>query len=499
MSVGAAPERVLLPRWRLFHNANNFDELNQVSSRVLVADDRIEHINAIEEWRANNNIENAVELCSSAVVNGYFDDAKESALFILDTQPLSKSVIAMAEKVLNPDREIENTALDDRQSRIANIRKKTHRSPANPILWADMALLYSSQGQNEKAERAIKNALILAPHNRFIVRCAARFFMHVNKTAEARHAVENYRFLKQDPWILATELSISSKQNRTSKYLKLSKTVIEKNRISEFHGSELASALGLVELSCGANRKAVKLFQYSLRTPAGNSIAQAQWIENHHKLRILLQDDIVSKDPTHEAECYQFYKSGDWENSMQSAKQWAEYEPYSTQSFLYMSYVSLVCQDDIDKCIANNVKGLKLRKDEFWFLNSLVVAYAQKGNLKEAEKICALIKRQNLRKMERIVYTATNGMLEFKNRNISEGRRLYNEAIMQLKVLKYGKRSENLALLFLAREEILSKTDKAHRFFRDIQDKMKLEEDKDILAFKENVEKLLSNRIRNDK
>ena len=499
MSFMQTPNRSLLPRWRLFQNIENFDELNHVSNESLVGEDRIDHINAIEEWQENNNLENAIELCASAIVHGRFDDAKESAEFVLDKPPRSQAVIAMAKKVLNPSQNMQKVVLDNPRAHIANLRKKTHQSLANPILWADMAFFYSSLGQNDKAEKSIKKALILSPHNRFIVRCAARFFIHIGKIQEARRAVENYRFLKQDPWILATELSISSKQQRTSKYLKLSKIVIEKNRVSEFHSSELASALGLEELTYGANKNATKLFRHSLRDPAENSIAQAQWVNAYHKLRISLNENVIKKDSAREAECYQFHQFGEWGKSMDSARQWAKYEPYSTQPLMYMSNVSLVCQDDTDECIKNNKEGLKRRKDEFCFLNNLVVAYAQKGNLEKSKEKFALIKIQNLSELDRIVYTATNGMLEFKNRNISEGRRLYNEAIMQLKVLKYGKRSENLALLFLAREEILSKTDKAHSFFRDIQDKMKLEENKDILAFKENVEKLLSNRIRNDK
>ena len=500
MSIVVAKKRVLLPRWRLFRHSKNFDELNQENSRLPTVDERIDHINAVEEWRSNNSIENAVELCASAVVNGCFDDAKESASFILDAQPQSKSIIAMAKKVLNPDQEFENTELDNLQARIANVRKKTHRSPANPILWTDMALLYSSMGQNDKAERAIKNALILASNNRFVVRCAARFFMHVNKKVEAHHIVKNYRFLKQDPWVLATELAISFKRKRTSKYLKLSKTVIEKNRASEFHSSELASALGLVELSYGSNRKAVRLFRHSLRAPADNSIAQAQWVENEHKLGISLDTDITDKDGAHEAQFYQFYGAGEWRNAMKSADKWADYEPYSTRSFGLMSYVALVCQDDFENCIKHCDQGVKRKTESFIFLNNATVAYAQMGKIQQAEEKFKLIKTRNIKEIEKQVYLATAGMLAFRNNDIDGGRELYEKAIQRIRFGKHkNKKGENLARLFWAREEIIAKTDRSYNFFHKTKAKMKNEKSKDILAFTENIEKLLPDRNCNQK
>ena len=500
MSIVLDTERILLPRWRLFHTAENFDELNHLSNTPPVEEEKIDHLNAIEEWRINNNLENSIELCASAIVQGCFEDATDAALFILDTRPSSNSVIAMAEKVLNPNKKIATVKLDDKHACIANLKKKINRSPSNSVFWIDIAFLYSTLGQNDKAERAIKNALILASNNRFVVRCAARFFMHINKKAEAHCAVKNYRFLKQDPWVLATELAISSKRKQTSKYLKLSKTAIEKNRISEFHSSELASALGLVELSYGSNRKAVKLFRHSLRAPADNSIAQAQWVENEHKLGISLDTDITDKDGAHEAQFYQFYGAGEWRNAMKSADKWADYEPYSTRSFGLMSYVALVCQDDFENCIKHCDQGVKRKTESFIFLNNATVAYAQMGKIQQAEEKFKLIKTRNIKEIEKQVYLATAGMLAFRNNDIDEGRNLYEHTIKQLNFGKHkNKNSENLARLFWAREEIIAKTDRSYNFFHKTKAKMKNEKSKDILAFTENIEKLLPDRNCNQK
>ena len=483
-------ERTLLPRWRLFHNIENFDELNQISNRSFAGEDRVDHTDAIEAWQATNNLENAIELCASAIVHGRFDDAKESAIFVLDKPPRSQSVVSMAKKVLDPNKKMQGVVLDDPYAYIANLRKKTHQSPANPILWVDMALRYSSLGQYQKAEKSIKNALILAPHNRLVVRCAARFFMHINKVSEARHVVEKYRFLKQDPWILAIELSI---QKQRSKYLKLSKIAIEKNRISAFHGSELASALGTVEMIHGAHKKATKLFRHSLHTPTDNSIAQAQWVKNKYKLGIplnLLNDDIVNRDTAHEAQFYQLYESGEWEESMQLAEQWAEYEPYSTRSIRYMSYMNLVCRNDHVDCIEKSERGLNLRKYDFTFLNNLVIAYAQQGEIEKAEEKFALIKKQEMDEEENAVYVATKGMLAFRNGSIDEGRKLYQEAVNELKIKHKNEKGRNLALLFWVREEIFSQTDRSHSFFREVREKVKSEKNEDVLTFKEHIEKL---------
>lgn len=488
MNLMVASKRLLFPRWRLFHNAKNFDEINHISNERHVEEEQIDYLNAVEEWKASNNLENAIELCASAIVHGQFYDAKEAALFILDTRSSSKSVIAMAEKALNPNQKIEEPKLDNHRACIANLRKKIHRSPINPILWLDIAFLYSTCGQNHKAERAIKNALVLAPHNRFIVRCAARFFIHVNKIPEARRCVEKYRFLKQDPWVLAVELSISLEQRKISKYLKLSKNAIEKKQISPFNSSELASTLGDMEMVYGSNKKAKKLFHHSLEDPTDNSVAQAQWVENRHKLGISLGDDITD----YEAKYYKFHESGEWVEAMRSAEEWAKYEPYSTRSYAYMSYVALVCQDTPDKSIDHCKDGLELNTNSFLFLNNKTVAYAYKKKITKAKETFKLIKKQSMEEEQKPIYTATEGILAFRNNDVDRGRELYIKAIKQLNP-KTQKNTTliNLVRLFWAREEIIAETEGAHEFFYEVKDKMKSEKDKGVLSFKENVEKLL--------
>lgn len=485
MNFTFSDKRRLLPRWRKFHKPAHFCELNYGHEKPKTKEESTDHINAIEQWRLDNTLENAIELCCSAIVQARFDDAREAAAFIIETEKRNRFVIGLAEKILNPDKIFAHETVNDPQVEISILRKRTHQSPGNAIFWIDMALAYSSLGQHEKAERAVENALILAPHNRFVVRCAARFFVHVDKIQRAHQVVKKYRFLKNDAWVLATELSISSIKEVPSKHIKLARNTIEKNRISPFHISELAGALGVVETERGSNKKALRLFTRSVEKPTENSIAQAQWSKDKYKLNIQIEQ-IVDFYLAYEAQMYKYHQSGDWEKSIDSAKQWAEYEPYSTRAFLWMSSISTICQNDHESSIKYNEHGLTLDKNNFAFMNNITVSYAQIGEIEKAEKQFNRIKEKTLSKRKRSIYTATKGMLAFKRGNINEGRELYDEAIATIEHIH----DKNLAWLHYAKEELLAKTPIADKCLDEIKKKMKNETDKGILAFKEHVEKL---------
>ena len=490
MGVIFTDQRRLLPRWRRFQNPANHKELNSTNKKSLTKSENIDHHNAIEFWVEKNDLVNAIELCSSAIVHGIFKDANAAASYIIENKPHSKSVIQLAQKVLHPDRMIAESVVDDRYVEIAILKKRSRQSPHNAILWTDMALAYSSLGQNDKAKRAVEIALILAPHNRFVVRCATRFFVHIHENSRAYKIVKNYRFLRNDPWVLAIELSLSSIRENPSRHAKLANNMINKrSTISPFHISELASALGEIESQSGAYKKALKLLEHSLIKPTDNSIAQAQWMKNKHKLKISIDDDVINKDLVHEAQSYKHFHYGNWKQNMEEAQKWAKYEPYSTRPFEHMSYVSCVCQDNYTDCIKYSENGLKLDKKNFTLLNNLVIGYALKGDITNAKKTFDFIKPFSLAADNRPVYTATKGMLAFKQKNIDEGMYLYNSAIDTMKHAK--QRGQHMAGLFLAREQILAKTPDAHTFFNDLKKKLK-ETDPDIIALKKHVEKLIA-------
>jgi cytochrome c-type biogenesis protein CcmH/NrfG len=84
--------------------------------------------------------------------------------------------IELAHKILNVDHDTEEVSEID--VRIAKLRKWVSEYPNSAIAWMDLARVFTIKGQGQKAKRAATIALQLAPHDRYIVRCAVRLFLH---------------------------------------------------------------------------------------------------------------------------------------------------------------------------------------------------------------------------------------------------------------------------------------------------------------------------------
>ena len=154
-----------------------------------------------------------------------------------------------------------------------DVRRKLNAYPRNPILWTNLARLYTSLGVQDKATRAMRVALSLAPENRFILRAASRLCLHQGEPEEAHQILLRAPNLTADPWLLAAEIATASARGKTSRLVKTGRNLLESPRHSPFDLSELASALGTLEIMEGNRRAAHRLITVSLGKPTENSIA----------------------------------------------------------------------------------------------------------------------------------------------------------------------------------------------------------------------------------
>lgn len=164
------------------------------------------------------------------------------------------------------------------RSAISSIRHHVHTYPNDPIAWVDLAFYYTVLAQKDKAARCINVALGLAPENRFVLRAAVRFQLHIGEPDKAMRYLRRASRTAHDPWLISAEISMSEAIQKQSKFIKMGQ-VMSKN--SSFHPrdrSELCASLGTLEVHHGAVKKARKLFKYSLIEPNENTIAQFEWI-----------------------------------------------------------------------------------------------------------------------------------------------------------------------------------------------------------------------------
>jgi uncharacterized protein HemY len=136
-------------------------------------------------------------------------------------------------------------------------------------------------GLNDKASRAIAAALQLAPSNRFVLRSAARFFLHSGGKERALALLSNAPTIRHDPWILASEIAIADSLGKSSKHSRLAREKIGMD-IAPAELTELASALGSLEAESGNHRNARRFLRQALLGANENSVAQIGWLNRSH-------------------------------------------------------------------------------------------------------------------------------------------------------------------------------------------------------------------------
>ncbi|HUF51612.1 MAG TPA: hypothetical protein VMN60_12295 [Longimicrobiales bacterium] len=131
------------------------------------------------EWERHRTPGHAADLVDAALLIGRPGIATDAAAFLFEANrnPISRSI---ATAVLYPSApngsEPRELSLDQRYGRIAEAKRALRLYPRDPIRMVDLAREYSILGQEEQAKAMLRQALILAPNDRFVVRSASRFF-----------------------------------------------------------------------------------------------------------------------------------------------------------------------------------------------------------------------------------------------------------------------------------------------------------------------------------
>ncbi len=187
-------DRHIIPNWRSFENTAKLGELNGSKSIKLDSSFKPDISDLIDSWNDSKCIGIAGDILGVALVCNQENDktVRDISNFVLQNKEIAtKAIIDAANNVLKLKKTEIELSLDiskpelfgDKSNlleihiKINNLKRKLIESPYNPIYWVELARYYSILGQDVKAERAIKNALFLAPENRFILRSIARFYV----------------------------------------------------------------------------------------------------------------------------------------------------------------------------------------------------------------------------------------------------------------------------------------------------------------------------------
>lgn len=458
------PKRRPVPRWRSFRGAIAHGSLGRTSSSSLAAEGPQSGLadlhRAAEDWRSLQNSRVAGDLLGEAMVLGQRDDAIEAAQWVLRQESAPARLRALAAHISGQEiHPAGSTPHDpspsiDRLDRWMSIRKCRSRLrlfPLEAATWMDLARAYVVNGQDRLAMRPVEVALALHPCNRFIVRSAVRFMLHVRRPDRARDLLIKNPRTPEDPWLLAAEIAVASVQGRTPRFVKVAMSKLAERNAPAIDLSELASAVGTLELEAGSGRVAKKLFQFSLADPTENAVAQVEWAARQDS-RIVVPEDAFAVIGAHEATAWSSLQNGAWGAIDEATEGWLSDEPFSSRPAIFGSWSSLITSLNFERSRHFAEAGLVTHPDNPVLLNNLAVALANLGELELATQNLDKAAQLSTDDKSRIATTASRGLIYFRRGDIASGRQLYKQAV-SIARQAHEPWLEALALLHLAREE----------------------------------------------
>ena len=465
-------ERRVIPNWRSYQDTCaigelGFYNLRSTANQIFTLD---EYVN---DWKDNRDVLFAGELISAAVSNNQMEleEVTDAAEFIMKHKDKASTVqIKLAGCVIRDAEqaqdEIVNNGLLDKllgtEKTIGNIillKERIRQYPYNPILYVEISRCYLLLGQIDKAKRMMSIARQLGSHNRYVTRCAARFYLDIGDKDVAHEVVVRNEMVKEDPWLLASEISISLVRERFSKYIKRSSGILNSSQFDAFSLSELASTMGTVELLDGSKKRSRDYFKQALILPNDNSFAQAEWAKAHSIPLDITGAKSKQVQRNYEAQSIYKYYRDQYEDALKESVVWLYDMPFSQNAVLLGSEVAYLHLKKYD--VAEKIMriGLKSRPKDVVLLNNLAYCYARDNKLDEAEELLKVIdslQKDEKKKSTEACSKATRGLVAYRRKNIEEGRRLYLEAVRMTKEEGLSIDYNQNALLNFFREELLA-------------------------------------------
>jgi tetratricopeptide (TPR) repeat protein len=463
-------ERRVVPRWRSANTSTRLGETASLHVRPSIsygAEASRTLQQNVSAWRSHPSRASAADVVAAAVVARDYEPASSAAEQILLDSGTSALERRLASRVLpgyeprvaeHPNEDIQPAQLGTQIVRAARWRVK--RDPRNAIAWDEMARGQAIQGQFDAARRSMRNAVILAPDSRLILRSAARLLVEAGDAESAHELLLRSPMLSDDPWLMAAEVATAGEAGKTPTRARIGRRLIERGDVAPFHSAELASAIGTLELESGTRgRRGRQLLRQSLEDPTDNTIAQAEWASQ--KWRELNFELPLEQDFAYEARARSYADDGKWERSLAEAHKWFHDEPFASESAAFGSWVASVGLEEYAEARRIAEAGLLIHPKDVTLRNNLVFALANLGLIQEAEEEFDRIDLNDLEdENDRAVLSATAGLINYRRGFIEQGRELYQRAI-EIASRQSATRVREMASLNMAIEELRAGTPEA--------------------------------------
>lgn len=453
--------RLVIPIWRRFSDAVKLNELSSTDNSINIKPD-ISTI--ISDWSDDKNIITASEVINAAltITDVDFQELKEAKDYLEKSKynsvslPLksinelinknnthndsNQNIINKQFDLLLEDINVEN--INDIWKRInftgineaiGALRQLSQKNLYNPVVWVEMSRMYLIQGHVEKADKAMRIALSIAPNNKFVLRASTSLYVNIDDSERAIYHLRKSPRTKYDPWLVSAHIAASRVINRYSPLIKNGFTMINSKDFSPLNLTELASSIGTEEYKSGGLKKAKEFFNIALKRPNDNTLAQIEWVSqldnkfnfNPSKYKKLILNPF-------EANALDALENEHWNEAVINGAKWFLETPYNVNSarFIVFMLTALFNQhnDAIEFCKA----AIRIHPDDHTVVNNLVYCHIIANRTQEIKSyVNKFLKTDfSMLSMEnKVAYAATLGLLHFRSGRHEEGRSLYKRSI----------------------------------------------------------------------
>lgn len=460
-------ERKVIPNFRNVSKAIELGELNSsINKQNTFVKQDIEGYKY--EFKKNKNTAFAGDLISAALVNNNTSDRTvlEAAEFILTNENestfsqkklarkiLGNNDISSTSKIKKIEEFIQSNTLSIIRTRIASLKNLNSFGLPNPIVYTELARLYSIIGQSVKAYQNIQIAKNLAPNNRYVLRSFARLMAHFGDIEQAHDALKKAERTKYDPWLIASEISLASLRGRKSTNVKRGIEMISSKKYDPLSLTELSASIATLELVNGNRKSSKGFFLNALDKPNDNSIAQVEWAVNKDHL---FEFDIKKYNVANNYEglALDSFYNKNWGDSIQQAESWFIDTPFTTRPVILGHHIAQEYLEDHETAINFMLAGLIANPKDPILINNIAYSYALSNQPNLAFEYIDKVNPSDITNInQKICLTATKGLAQFRAGNFDEGRALYLQAISDAKENKLQYYNW-LAIANYAREEV---------------------------------------------
>lgn len=329
------------------------------------------------------------------------------------------------------------------------LRAALTRYPQQALLWSELARAYIVLGKDEKAQRAMACAVQLAGSSAYVRRSAARMFLHLypKDPTHALRVVREHPNFCGDPRMLSAEIAIASRSNLPLRFAKLGLQMLNDANYRPAHLSELAAALGTVEMESGKHKHSRALFASSLREHSENTLAQIQWAAERDSHIVVPSEAWLVARP-YEARALAARVAGDWDEVLTATELWQQEEPFAKRSAEIGSF-AVFSHEQVVRAERLATRAMLVNPNSVGLHNNRAVARAYLGNLEGAladVKAC-----DGCSADIRPYLVATVGLIGYRRRDHELGALGYSAALAHF-VKQKNMPSAILASLFWMRE-----------------------------------------------